>query len=59
MIVTEGTRCRVLWGSTLCLGKVAKVFTAPNEFGIPRTRYQIHLDNGRCVTTTIDAILEP
>lgn len=54
MIVQQGSRVRVLWGPKAQPGVVKHVFK-----GVDRTRYHIELDSGRCLTTTIDGILEP
>ena len=60
MIVEKGTRCRVLWGLKALPGEVKDIFKGSYSDGVvARTRYEIELDNGSCVTTTIDAILEP
>lgn len=63
MIVTVGSRCRVLWGVEALPGVVTHVFKGAERTShindSLRTRYEVTLDNGRCCTTTIDGILEP
>jgi hypothetical protein len=52
MIVTEGTRVRVVWGAQAHPGVVTQVFKEDTG-----THYMIHLDNGRNLSTTIDSLI--
>jgi hypothetical protein len=54
MIVKKDSHVRVLCGGKARPGVVTCVFQ-----GSTGTRYEVTLDNGSCLSTTIDRLLEP